>query len=148
MKVCSVIAVALLAFGCAGDRTHATVSIQGGGVDELALAQAIDLWRAGTDGAVDLTLVDGDSTADLVIRVGVTKARECAVTDIDSGEVVVNASASDKCKRQWVAVLAHEIGHYVANRADHSKNYRALMWPVTHDATSITDADRDYLKGN
>jgi hypothetical protein len=139
--------LALVLAGCAGDRTHATVSVQGQGVDELALAQAIDLWRAGTEGHVDLTLVEGDATADLIVRVGPTKPRECAVTDIDTGVVTVNANASETCQRQWVGVLAHELGHYVANRTDHSKNYRALMWPVTHDATEITTADRDYLEG-
>ncbi len=147
LRLLALLATLVLA-GCnTADRAHATVSIQGGGVDELALAQAIDLWRAGTDGAVDLTLVDGDSNASVIVQMGKLAPRECAETDVDSGVVTVNTIASDTCKAQPVAVLAHELGHFVANRTDHAASPRAVMFSVAHYATTITTEDRNYIEG-
>lgn len=141
--------VALLAvIGCASPRRTFTVWVSPSAASQADVRAAADMWEAAVPG-ISITIVDDDS-ADLVITLGDEVVDHdlneniCANT-YASGRIVVNAEMSDYCAQRMPLVLAHEFGHYMANRTDHIGPGHIMTAQADAMGEEITAEDVEYI---
>lgn len=114
------LALALALTACASPRRTFTV-YAGPGVDAEALAFAAALWSSAV-ADVHIGITTHEDEADLPVHVGTLAPHECAreTETTTSAYILVNVNGmTDNCREHMALVLAHEIGHYMADREDH-----------------------------
>lgn len=143
------ILVALLSVACGGPRTEFTVSAQPD-VDSSAVDTAVLMWMSAMP-QLHITVVPSDG--DVEIKWAPLPRKDgnvqCANTQTYSGEMKLNnAEQGQHCEDHLDLVIAHELGHYIGNRSDHTQApYTIMFWNAKELGYDVTADDITYAEG-
>ena len=144
LRILPVLALALTLIGCAG-RERATVSV-GPGVDRADVIAAAKLWNDASP-SFALGVVDDGVPADVRTEAVELPSPKCAEADMLMNVIRLSPSMGPVCKDNMAVVIAHEWGHWMANRNDHLGAGNVMAAEVHGIVKAPTAGDVAYVLG-
>lgn len=144
MKALLLALVVLLAGCSTGPVTTFSVGAAPG-VDADAVAEAAAMWNA-ADERIRVSVSDHpDLTVEWTPGM---PANHCGEWQRGTSVLRLNPEMGRSCSSRLTAVIAHEMGHFMAQRTDHvDQPYTLMYYAAPEGATEPTAADVDYVLG-
>ena len=139
-------ALALGALACASPRRAFTVEVNADASTLAAATEASAMWERATP-AVRIA-VGGSGEADVVVSWAPLEAGTCADEVEHAGSparIHLGLGMTERCRARLASVIAHELGHYMADRDEHLGPGTLMHDSAGDAALGPTPADVDYL---